>query len=144
MSEIISSGPNLEREIEVLERRLAEKRAELTEKGSSSSDREILGTVIKERMVEKMPPVVSKSSVAQPVVNKKITPIIPHGKVSVQKIKNLPKEQQLEILVGIALSESIPEAVLFVEKLDSPYLLDELHDVLIDKFYETLIKQKKI
>lgn len=141
MQEIISSDANLEKEIQVLETRLAEKKAEFNQ---SDTGKEALRLVVRERMTERFEPKISKAPVSQTKNDQKITPIIPSGKVSVGKLKLTPKQEQLQVLVGVALAQSIPEAVDLAEKLESPYLMDELHDVLVDKFYEVLIKRGKI
>ena len=54
------------------------------------------------------------------------------------------QEKQLDILVGIAMTQSIPESVSLAQATDNPYILDELHDVLVDKFYSELVKRGKI
>jgi len=144
MPEFISSDSNLEKEIEILSRKLEEKKTELSVQKKPFSERELVKEAIKERMVEKaavskVPPSTKPSKKTKTVV-----PLIPQGKISPQILRNSPKEKQLGILVGVAFSDSIPEAVLLAEKLKSPYLLDELHDVLVDKFYQELIKRGKI
>lgn len=144
MSEFISPDSNLEKEITVLEKRLAEKRAEFNQAAFSKDD---LKSAIKERMTERFEPKIApRVSVSSNTTggSKTITPIISDGKVSVGKLKSASKDEQLQILVGVALSRSIPEAVDLVEKLESPYLLDELHDLLVDKFYDVLVKRGKI
>ena len=42
------------------------------------------------------------------------------------------------------MSQSIPESVSLAQEIGNPYILDELHDVLVDKFFEELIKRGKI
>jgi hypothetical protein len=42
------------------------------------------------------------------------------------------------------MTQSIPEAVALAQESGSPYVLDELHDVLVDKFFEELVKRGKL
>jgi hypothetical protein len=50
----------------------------------------------------------------------------------------------LESLVRIAFEKGIGQAILLSRKTGNAYLMDRLHDILVDKFYEELIKQNKI
>jgi len=63
---------------------------------------------------------------------------------SVDQIKTQPKERQVEFLVNLAIEKGIPEAIKTVKKLDNPYLVDELHDVLVDELYNQLIETGKL
>jgi hypothetical protein len=136
---------NIEKEIALLEQKLAEKKAILGQP-ENISQKEILSETIKERMVEtpvfgdilKISPKTSKIKKPTP------TPLVATGKVSVQELRQLPKEKQLDILVGLAMTQSIPEAVALAQESGSPYVLDELHDVLVDKFFEELVKRGKL
>jgi len=143
-SEFTYSNSDLENEIEILSRKLEEKKAELAAQKKSFSERELVKEAIKERMVEKVAIPKTSPSTKKAKKIKTVIPVSPQRKISSQTLKNFPKEKQLDILVGVAFSASIPEAVLLAEKLKSPYLLDELHDVLVDKFYQELIKRGKI
>ncbi len=139
-----SSG-NAEKEIALLEQKIAEKRASLG-KSENFSEKEIVKETIKERMAEapvfrapqKTASAVSKSKKPTP------TPLVATGKVTAQDLQRLSKEKQLDILVGVAMTQSIPESVILAQATDNPYILDELHDVLVDKFYSELVKRGKI
>ena len=136
---------NVEKEIAILEQKLAEKKASLG-KVENFSEKEFVKETIKERMAEtpifsapqKPAAPVKKSTKATP------TPLVATGKVTAQDLQQLPKEKQLDILVGIAMMQSIPESVSLAQATDNPYILDELHDVLVDKFYSELVKRGKI
>jgi hypothetical protein len=143
MAEFIQSSPNIEKEIEVLERRLAEKKAQLSEKKEPFLEKEVAREVIRERVAEHLAapavlPAVKKSPAKTP------SPLVPPAKISLSVLKKTPREKQLQILLGVAFKDSIPEAVVLAEKLDSPYLLDAMHDALVDKFYEELVRRGKI
>ena len=143
MAEFIPSSPNIEKEIEVLERRLAEKKAQLSEKKEPFLEKEVAREVVEERVAEHLAapailPAVKKSPAKVP------PPLVPPTKISLSVLKRTSQEKQLQILLGVALKNSIPQAVVLAEKLDNPYLLDALHDALVDKFYEELLKRGKI
>jgi len=61
-----------------------------------------------------------------------------------QKIKDAPKERQVELLIQMAMDKGIIESVVIAKNLDNPYLLDEFHDALIDHFYNELVKRGKL
>ena len=61
-----------------------------------------------------------------------------------QKLKDEPKERQIELLIQMAFDKSVIEAVGVAKSLDSPYLLDEFHDTLVDKLYNKLVEQGKL
>lgn len=50
----------------------------------------------------------------------------------------------LEELVKIAFEKGIAIAIKLSRQSDNAYLIDRLHDILLDKFYEELLKQNKI
>ncbi len=136
---------NVEREIAILEQKLAEKKASLG-KVENFSEKEFVKETIKERMSEA--PIFSAPQKSVTSAKKSAqttpTPLVATGKVTVQDLQQLSKEKQLDILVGIAMTQSIPESVSLAQATDNPYILDELHDVLVDKFYSELVKRGKI
>jgi len=143
MPEIIPNNPNLEKEIEVLEKRLAEKKAALSDQKEPLREREVVREVVRERVAEQMAVSVS-SQAGSKVKAKDAKPIVLPGKISPAALKKASSEKQIDILLGVAFSDSIANAVSLAQKLESPYALDALHDVLVDKFYEELIRRGKI
>lgn len=61
-----------------------------------------------------------------------------------QKLKDEPKERQIELLIQMAFDKGVIEAVEVAKNLDNSYLLDEFHDALVDKLYNTLVEQGKL
>lgn len=61
-----------------------------------------------------------------------------------KQIKNQPKERQVRFLIDLALEKGISEAVSTAKSLESPYLIDELHDALTDNLYHQLVKEGKL
>lgn len=142
MSEIISNSPNLEKEIEVLEKRLAEKKAALSDQKEPLSEKEIAREVVKERVAEHMAVGVSPQAKVKAKA-KNASPLVLPGKISPAALKNASPEKQIDILLGVAFSDSIAGAVGLAQNL-KPYVLDALHDALVDTFYEELVKRGKI
>ncbi len=62
----------------------------------------------------------------------------------VQSIPSGDLEAQVTTLVKIALTSGIQKAIDDAQKLNSPYVMDELHDTLVDELYEQLIKMRKV
>lgn len=59
----------------------------------------------------------------------------------------LPKddlEAQVQTLVKVALTGGIEQAIDNALKLNNPYVMDELHDTLVDHLYEQLVRMRKI
>ena len=61
-----------------------------------------------------------------------------------QKIKDEPKERQIQLLINMAFEKGVVEAIEVAKSLDSLYLIDELHDILVDELYNKLVTEKKI
>lgn len=99
---------------------------------------------------EKLPPEKEKEILKEAVYERIQTaqPIPPaQQKVIIQKaqeIKAQPKERQIQLLTELAFEKSVIEAVEIAKQLDSPYLLDEFHDILVDKLYDKLVEEGKL
>ncbi|MFH1780716.1 MAG: hypothetical protein ABH841_01830 [Candidatus Nealsonbacteria bacterium] len=59
------------------------------------------------------------------------------------EIKKFPANQQVGALVALAFEKSLGEAIRVARRLDNPAILDEFHDILIDRYYQALIQGKK-
>jgi len=96
---------------------------------SVEKQKEILKEVVNERI-----------STAQPVSTAQQKAIVQ----VVQKLKDEPKERQIQLLTQMALEKNVTEAVNIARGLNNPYLLDEFHDALIDHFYNQLVEKGKL
>jgi len=123
---------NTEREILELEKKLAEKKRELEEKKIERPEKELIKEIIKEKTEILAPP--------------KITPIAPKKTVikKAQALKSEPKERQIKLLIDLAFDKGVIHATEVARNLDSPYILDEFHDTLVDELYNYLIKQGRL
>lgn len=142
MQETNFESQNLESEIQILEKKLEEKKLALG-KERMPEGREAVKEIVAERIQEAPQFIIEEKKVEKPVSPHQVAPISPAGKMTAKDLRNLSKQKQIDVLVGIALSDSIPNAVQLANQLD-PYILDELHDVLIDKFYQELLNRGKI
>jgi len=68
----------------------------------------------------------------------------PAAQPSSNDSKILEKDRQLKILVDMAFAEGIDKAVEAAKATNSAYLIDELHDMLVDKLRQELIEKGKL
>lgn len=61
-----------------------------------------------------------------------------------EKLKDVEKNQQLKALVDLAFLKGVAYASDVARNLDSPYLMDEFHDTLIDEFRQKLVESGKL
>ena len=94
---------------------------------SLEKQKEILKDVVSEKIQTIQP-----SQVNQQVAQK------------IQELQEQPKERQIQILTEMALEKGVVYAVEIAKNLDSPYLLDEFHDVLVDQLYNKLVEEGKL
>lgn len=123
-------------EKEHIERALKERRAEVLKQQevrekelTKEKEKEILREVVSEHIRKARSP----SAGQQKVVVKKA-----------QQIKTQPKERQIQLLTELAFEKGISHAIEVAKRLDSPYLLDEFHDFLVDELYNKLIETGKL
>jgi len=128
-----------EEEIRRLELKLEEKKRELTERGIEfPKEKEALREVLREHIAEAKsgpegaPPPGGISSLTDS-----------QQKKADELAKKEERKEQVAALVEYALTKSIWEAVKIAEA-STPWLIDELHDHLIDDYYEKLIALRKI
>ncbi|TSC76713.1 MAG: hypothetical protein G01um101433_714 [Parcubacteria group bacterium Gr01-1014_33] len=147
MAEPIPQQPNMspEEEIRHLERRLEEKKREFAEtRQPAPQEKEILREVLKEH-IEVAKPAFSPT---EPHASYTPPPISQSAGTTAQKKKadDSAKEQREEAvrkLIELALSRTIFDAVIAAQK-STPYLLDELHDHLVDDYYDKLLALRKL
>lgn len=143
MAEEPQSQRSPEEEIQHLERQLEEKKRALAERGTSvPSEKELFREVLREHMeaVRPSPP----SSPPAPVTH--LPPVSPSDDAARRKqtfTDDKEKEEKVRALVEKAMMGTVEEAVKSAER-DSPYMLDELHDRLVDDFYDKLIQLRKV
>lgn len=77
-------------------------------------------------------------------VNKKIFPSQQQAKIIPTQTDNSNIRHQLAVLVNLAVTKSVYYAVKVARKIGNAYLLDRLHDAVVNELYEDLVKKKKI
>lgn len=136
-----AGGVSPEEEIRELERKLEEKKRQLTgESPPAPEEKEMFREVLRERIAEvrqrESPPGVSQPSAGG---------VLPSS--AAQKSDDTQaqatREAEVRALIEIALARSIEQAVRSAEAM-SPYLLDELHDHLVDDYYDKLVSLRKL
>ena len=114
---------NLEKELEVKKRELAgESKAEI-------HDKDLIKEIIKEK------------AVILPSAQKAPTTPLPVEETGTDEEK---KEKQIKLLTELAVERGVAHAIEVADKLDDPYILDEFHDILVDKLYKHLLEQGKL
>ena len=58
------------------------------------------------------------------------------------EIKKFPSSQQVGALISLVFDKGLKKAIAVARELDNPAILDEFHDVLVDRYYQELIKRK--
>ncbi len=139
MADINGENPKI-REIEELEKKLAERRAALgaESKGVEGKEAEISVENIQEMQVPITPS--SKKTAITDDEEKRLEEI----KKDVRKIRDLDAMRQVKVLVTLAFEKGISYSIKVARGLDDAYLLDALHDRLIGELNEELIKKGRL
>lgn len=58
-----------------------------------------------------------------------------------KEIKNFSPPQQVGALIALVFEKGIKEAISVAKALDNPAILDEFHDVLVDRYYQILVEK---
>jgi len=59
-----------------------------------------------------------------------------------QEISKFPHSQQVSSLISLVFDKGLEEAIAVARALDNPAILDEFHDILVDRYYEELLRKK--
>lgn len=129
-----------EDEIRELEKKLEEKKRQLSERGEETKEeKDIFREVLREHIGSlKQPgptpsyPLQDSSTAISDDVSKKA-----------DELKKASLENQVKNLIEMALTKNISAAVRAAEST-TPYILDELHDHLVDEYYDKLVQLRKL
>ena len=58
------------------------------------------------------------------------------------EIKKFPASQQVGVLISLVFEKGLPQAISVARALNNPAILDEFHDILIDRYYKILIEKE--
>ena len=127
-------------EIEELKRKLAEREAALETGAPRIENKE---TEITKENLQELPPqqAVPASQKTTSSDNETATEDV---KNDFKKIKNLDTARQVEVLTALAFEKGINHSINVARNLSDAYLLDELHDRLVGKLHEELVKKGKL
>lgn len=59
-----------------------------------------------------------------------------------EEITKFPPTEQVGALVSLVFEKGIREAISVARSLDNPAILDEFHDILVDRYYQILIEKR--
>lgn len=59
-----------------------------------------------------------------------------------KEIKKFPASQQVGALVALVFEKGLEEANSVARQLNNPAILDEFHDILVDRYYNELVEKK--
>ena len=130
----------LEEEIHALEEKLAQRKAAERE-GAAREEKEIFHDVLKEH-IESAEEDVPKSDTGIPSLSQH--DYTAQSRAKTDALGEKEHHEQVEALVEIALTKGILAAVNVARHLRNPHLLDDFHDLLIDEYYEKLVRARKI
>ena len=134
----------IEKDIAGLEVELARKKAELSKGQESGPVKQkkmeaAIESIIEGQMPSSSIPV--SSSTGAQVDEKDLSG---EEKLNLHQLKRMDKESQLKFLISLSFKKGLDEGVKLARALNSPYLLDEYHDQLVDKFYKQLVESQKL
>lgn len=121
----------LKERIEKLEARIEKEKLIIPEEKEKMVRREI-----KEYLQELQGTPVAPTATAPPAAT---TPLASRDEV--EEIKKFPTSQQAGILISLVFEKGLIEAINVAKDLNNPAVLDEFHDILIDRYYQSLIKK---
>lgn len=141
MAEIQQSKAAQE-EIQKLEQQLEEKKRALAEAGAAvPEEKEMFREVLKEHIETLRPALPPTAPTPQVPLPPAPAPITHDTEADVKKQE--ARQTVMRMLVEKALARTIEDAVTEAEKI-SPYMLDELHDHLVDDMYDKLVALRKV
>jgi len=127
------AAPSLvEQEILELEKKLAAKRASLNPEKERPLE-QIIGQEKAKSLSAAASLPTTQSALNTPQVKEKAS-----------ELKRYEKTQQLKGLIDLAFQKGISYAVDVAREMDNPFLLDELHDVLVDELKKELVERGQL
>lgn len=141
MLETIPGGERTpHQEIAELERLLAEKKQALTAESAAKPEQELFREMFRETYGEALSP-----QTPAPLTSLGQAPALPPDEIAkhASALAAQEREEQLESLIAIAISKGVAAAA-GVARRATPWLMDELHDRLCDRYYQHLIAARQL
>ena len=118
-------------EVEALRQRVEQLEAQLSkEQPSISPEKE--EKVIKQEIKDYLSELQQTPATAAPLATRD----------EADEIKKFPPSQQVGALVSLVFEKGLEQAVSVARELNNPAILDEFHDILVDRYYEELVEKK--
>jgi len=136
-------------ELELIKERIQAKKEQLAEQELSvPEEKELVVETINERMEDSLKEMPPGMNVIKPDTEMKVpfpSQIVSQTDEDDESSDSVIEEANIKLseLVGIAMEESIPEAVTMALKSGNAFLIDKLRDSLVDKYYQEL-KNKRL
>ena len=136
-------------ELELIKERIQTKKEQLAKQELSvPEEKELVVEIINERMEDSLKEMPPGMDVIKPDAEMKVpfpSQIVSQTDEDDESSDSAIEEANIKLseLVGIAMEESIPEAVTMALKSGNAFLIDKLRDSLVDKYYQEL-KNKKL
>jgi len=136
-------------ELELIKERIQTKKEQLAKQELSvPEEKELVVEIINERMEDSLKEMPPGMDVIKPDAEMKVpfpSQIVSQTDEDDESSDSVIEEANIKLseLVGIAMEESIPEAVTMALKSGNAFLIDKLRDSLVDKYYQEL-KNKKL
>jgi len=136
-------------ELELIKERIQAKKEQLAKQELSvPEEKELVVEIINERMEDSLKEMPPGMDVIKPDAEMKVpfpSQIVSQTDEDDKSSDSVIEEANIKLseLVGIAMEESIPEAVTMALKSGNAFLIDKLRDSLVDKYYQEL-KNKKL
>lgn len=124
----IEQGP----EIEALRKRVEQLESQLKKEQPISSEKK--AEKVKEEIKSYLEEFQQTPATAAPIATRD----------EADEIKKFPASQQVGALVSLVFEKGLEEAVSVARELNNPAILDEFHDILVDRYYKELVERKII
>jgi hypothetical protein len=124
-----------EKSLESIEKPIEEKKEAAVEKGTEEKSD-------KEKPVAEVSQPVEGGNVEK--VKPTVAPPSAQARKKAKQLQDLDRPNQIKALSDLAFEKGLNFAVEVAKALDSAYVLDELHDALVDELYQKLLEQGKL
>jgi len=135
---------SLEKETPLDKEKSLEPTEKLTEEQAEAATENKIGI---EQIEEKSPAEVNQA-VGERQIEEEVKPTVAPPSAQARKkakqLKDLDRPSQVKALSDLAFEKGLNFAVEVAKALDSAYVLDELHDALVDELYQKLIEEGKL
>ncbi len=121
---------NPQAEITELKERLQKLEGQIEQEKTPEKKKEFIKEEIKEYIQE----VQQTPSFAAPT----------HTRDEPDELADLPSSQKVGALISLVFEKGLEYAIKTARTLDNPAILDEFHDMLVDRYYEELIQRKML